>query len=155
MIVLTLCFIIDKCLVAALATPSAVLSSSLMIIVNNDFRSTKNNAYLNKITDIHFINSNFFESVEGKYDYIFANGPISPESWPEKSLSGHTISSYGEILFSQYRNYLTDEGVMFMIFAEFGPMEAFYKTLQKYSVIHKEKREKKFEVWWNFHEIIQ
>ncbi|PHM25460.1 methyltransferase [Xenorhabdus budapestensis] len=139
-----------------LAIYSALNGASLIIATDVDdhiLYHAKNNAYLNKITDIHFMNSNLFESVEGKYDYIFANGPISPEFWSEKSLSGHTISSYGETLLSQYRNYLTDEGVMFMTFAEFGPMKAFYKTFQKYSVLYKEKREKKFGIWWSFHEI--
>ncbi|SFO00974.1 50S ribosomal protein L11 methyltransferase [Xenorhabdus japonica] len=139
-----------------LAIYSALNGASLVIATDVDdyiLHHAESNAYLNKVTNIHFINSNLFESVNNKYDYIFANGPISPESWSEKKLSGHTILSYGETLFSQYRHYLTDEGVMFMTFAEFGPIEAFYKTLQKNSVIHKEKREKKFGVWWSFHEI--
>ncbi|MDC9614432.1 class I SAM-dependent methyltransferase [Xenorhabdus khoisanae] len=139
-----------------LAIYSALKGASFITAtdINDDIlHHAKHNAYLNKITDIHFINSNLFESVDGKYDYIFANGPISPESWSEEKLSGHTISSYGETLFSQYRDYLTNEGVMFMTFAEFGPTEIFYKALQKNSVIHKEKRETKFGVWWSFHEI--
>lgn len=139
-----------------LAIYSALNGASLITAtdINDDIlHHAKHNAYLNKVTDIRFINSNIFESVDGKYDYIFANGPISPASWPEKKLSGHTISSYGETLFSQYRDYLTNEGVMFMTFAEFGPTETFYKMLQKYSVEHKEKRETKFGVWWSFHEI--
>ncbi|CDH23028.1 hypothetical protein XBKB1_1450001 [Xenorhabdus bovienii str. kraussei Becker Underwood] len=40
-----------------------------------------------------------------------------------------------------------------MTFAEFGSTEIFYKTLQKNSVMHREKRETKFGVWWSFHEI--
>ncbi|PHM37101.1 ribosomal protein L11 methyltransferase [Xenorhabdus mauleonii] len=139
-----------------LAIYAALNGASLIIATDIDdqiLHYAKHNAYLNQITDIHFMNSNLFESVEGKYNYIFANGPISPEAWSEESLSGHTISSYGETLFSLYRNYLTDDGLMFMTFAEFGPVEAFYKTLQKYSVIHKEKREEKFGIWWSFHEI--
>ncbi|CDH00452.1 50S ribosomal protein L11 methyltransferase [Xenorhabdus bovienii] len=139
-----------------LAIYSALNGASLVVatdINDNILHHAKSNAYLNKVTDIHFINSNIFESIDGKYDYIFANGPISPESWSEKTLSGHTISSYGETIFSQYRNYLINEGVMFMTFAEFGSTEIFYKTLQKNSVMHREKRETKFGVWWSFHEI--
>ncbi|PHM33108.1 methyltransferase [Xenorhabdus innexi] len=139
-----------------LAIYSALNGASLVTATDIDehiLYAAKKNADLNKITGIHFMKSNLFESVEGKYDYIFANGPISPESWSEKSLAGHSISSYGETLFSQYRNYLTDGGLMFMTFAEFGSTEKFYKTLKKYNVIDKEKREKKFGVWWSFHEI--
>ncbi|MDX7989350.1 class I SAM-dependent methyltransferase [Xenorhabdus sp. 12] len=139
-----------------LAIYSALKGASLIIATDIDdhiLHHARHNAYLNQITDIHFINSNLFESVKGQYDYIFANGPISPEAWSKESLSGHTISSYGEMLFSQYRHYLADKGLMFMTFAEFGPVEAFYKTLQKYSVMHKEKREEKFGIWWSFHEI--
>ncbi|OTA16257.1 ribosomal protein L11 methyltransferase [Xenorhabdus vietnamensis] len=139
-----------------LAIYCALHGASLIIATDIDdhiLHHAKSNAYLNKVTNIHFMNSNLFESVEGQYDYIFANGPISPEFWSEKKLSGHTILSYGETLFSQYRHYLTDEGVMFMTFAEFGPTESFYKTLQQNSVTYREKREKKFGVWWSFYEI--
>lgn len=112
-----------------------------------------NNAKTNGATNIQFVESNIFGNIKGRYDYIFANGPISARAWTKSKTNGHSIESYGDVLFSQYRDYLKPGGLMFMTFAEFGPVSVFYETLKKNSVKFNEYREEKFGIWWAFYQI--
>lgn len=122
-------------------------------IEENILSHASNNAKSNNSKNIKFIKSNVFDSVKGEYDYIFANGPISTQAWSKSKLDGHSIESYGEVLFSQYRNHLKPNGLMFMTFAEFGPVNSFYETLKNNSVEYHELRENKFGIWWGFYQI--
>lgn len=122
-------------------------------IDKNILKQASNNALTNKVTNIEFIESNVFDNVEGLYDYIFVNGPISNQAWSESKSGGHSIASYGEALFSQYRNHLKPGGQMLMTFSEIGPVNSFYETLKVYKVKYDELREDKFGIWWGVYRI--
>ncbi|HDX4395648.1 TPA: methyltransferase [Enterobacter bugandensis] len=119
----------------------------------NILSQASHNATINNANNIEFIKSNVFDNIKGECDYIFANGPISTEAWPKYKTDGHSIESYGGALLSQYRKHLKPDGLMFMTFAEFGPVGEFYKTLKKNRVKYSEHREEKFGIWWGFYQI--
>ena len=93
--------------------------------------------FFNKINKITFIKSDLFENIKGKFDFIFFNPPYLPKEeglgkiskWIVGGKKGYELAL--KFLF-QAKEYLKDNGKIFLILSSLSSPKIFENKIKKY-----------------------
>ncbi len=111
--------------------------------------NTKENIITNKAQNIEVLKSNLFEKVKGKFDYIFANLPISDRHW---NLGISTINLLKNFLL-EVRDHLKEGGKFYFTWILEHDVQSAIRLLKENNFHFKEKIEEKFNRTWYLFEV--
>jgi len=126
-------------------------NAKMVVFADNDKNAIKNtrfNLELNNITEnFELIESNLFEKISGKFDYIFANLPISDEAF---KLNTKNIALK---FLTQCKNHIHQNGKVFFCWASFSEINSIKKILNTLRYTYTIQQEDRLGFTWFLIEI--
>ncbi|HBU28119.1 TPA: hypothetical protein DEB00_03320 [Candidatus Uhrbacteria bacterium] len=118
-------------------------NAKMVVFADNDKKALANtqfNLEFNNIKEnFELVNSNLFENIHRKFDYIFANLPILDEVWDSKDKTENIASQF----LVQCSKYTNEKGKVFFSWASFSDIKPILNKLDelKYNhIVHKDKK---------------
>lgn len=116
----------------------------------NSLENAKINVKANNVQDkVEVIESDLFDKVHGKFDYILANLPISDKHW---NLSVSTLDLVKKFVIESL-NHTKENGKIYIVWASFSKVSPLKQFFKEKSYNYKEIKQRKLKRMWYLFEI--
>jgi SAM-dependent methyltransferase len=116
----------------------------------NAIENTRSNLELNNFNEnFELINSNLFEKISGKFDYIFANLPILDEVWGSEDKTENIALQF----LTQCKHHIPEHGKVLFSWASFSDISHIRNCLNKLKYNYDIAKDEKLGFTWYLIEI--